>query len=1007
MSGYYRRSDHSYGSSHRQYQYQQQRQRGNQNNSSGRYNQDEYNGYGDGYYENHGYSGNYSSGNNYRSNYNSEFRHSKSFRFDKTFNTLPREPIQSPYDRPKPTLRYDTESLKSKYHYFDPIARKLVNTAEMSNWRTSNELPIGGYILVHENHNGQQKSIMREIKYNSDCKDPRMETVRNSTPRRKCPSILKPIPPVSYDQYSIGPIPPSEIVIYPISNVTTVPDLSIKNYFGAFGEISHFETFNDPNSALSLHIFLIRYTSSEGKPKIAIKAANMAVQRHEGKSCFIMGCNFKVVLNKDDLVKKIISNFVDDNLKKVKDAANELRLKQELVGKQNNLSTSKVNSFQERKIPPDLINVINKRPVLFVPKTFTSIHGFRVEDFKIRLNKYRWARILDHSTGIYIVFNDLTHARSCLTTESRIMTLISRTRNTPIEIRLKLISSEPESIRTLEHTSNIKTDLAFPTEPAVKIYTDSNELIEATLKIIIQDLETALDIDIRRKLIGPVVFDGLNSANYPELLEKKEIKDREKQELKKAIDTKKKLSGNNDLGLFDLYGGYVKSKTRKRRASNDIDSSNNRKRRSSVENKPTAHLLDEDTISKESTPVEFFYPLLKESDYYEVPSDESSSEMDEDIENTSQEQEPDISKEITPRNPEVLTDSIISSKYAPTMTEYPEPLFQCYPWETEESLSFKQLQDLFKDQEDVELFKNILDYQSSEMPSVQHDLVEYAIWLDRKNHININEIINIQLELNEIQFDPTLETEDKSFKAAGYKKVFDNLKSSYLPHRRRLHQPLNTVNHHNELIEKQRNIPNEDSEKNDFVEANTRDISSSRVNRALNRRFQQDVEAQKAVIGSESELLTLNQLNKRKKPVTFARSAIHNWGLYALQPIAAKEMIIEYVGERMRQPVAEMRELRYLKNGIGSSYLFRVDENTVIDATKRGGIARFINHCCDPSCTAKIIKVGGMKRIVIYALKDIAANEELTYDYKFEREMDDKERLICLCGSTNCKGFLN
>ena len=34
----------------------------------------------------------------------------------------------------------------------------------------------------------------------------------------------------------------------------------------------------------------------------------------------------------------------------------------------------------------------------------------------------------------------------------------------------------------------------------------------------------------------------------------------------------------------------------------------------------------------------------------------------------------------------------------------------------------------------------------------------------------------------------------------------------------------------------------------------------------------------------------------------------------------------------------------------------------------------------------KIIKVEGKKRIVIYALRDIEANEELTYDYKFERK---------------------
>jgi hypothetical protein len=39
----------------------------------------------------------------------------------------------------------------------------------------------------------------------------------------------------------------------------------------------------------------------------------------------------------------------------------------------------------------------------------------------------------------------------------------------------------------------------------------------------------------------------------------------------------------------------------------------------------------------------------------------------------------------------------------------------------------------------------------------------------------------------------------------------------------------------------------------------------------------------------------------------------------------------------------------YEKLGIGSSYLFRIDDENVIDATKMGGLARFINHCCDVS----------------------------------------------------------
>ncbi|KAI9744304.1 MAG: histone methyltransferase set1 [Claussenomyces sp. TS43310] len=182
---------------------------------------------------------------------------------------------------------------------------------------------------------------------------------------------------------------------------------------------------------------------------------------------------------------------------------------------------------------------------------------------------------------------------------------------------------------------------------------------------------------------------------------------------------------------------------------------------------------------------------------------------------------------------------------------------------------------------------------------------------------------------------------------------------------------------------------------------------NSRANRVNNRRFVADLNDQKKTLGGEADALRFNQLKKRKKPVKFARSAIHNWGLYAMENIPMNDMIIEYVGEKVRQQVADIRENRYLKSGIGSSYLFRIDENTVIDATKKGGIARFINHSCMPNCTAKIIKVEGSRRIVIYALRDIAQNEELTYDYKFEREIGSTDRIPCLCGTTACKGFLN
>ncbi|KAI5101974.1 histone-lysine N-methyltransferase SETD1A isoform X1 [Silurus meridionalis] len=90
----------------------------------------------------------------------------------------------------------------------------------------------------------------------------------------------------------------------------------------------------------------------------------------------------------------------------------------------------------------------------------------------------------------------------------------------------------------------------------------------------------------------------------------------------------------------------------------------------------------------------------------------------------------------------------------------------------------------------------------------------------------------------------------------------------------------------------------------------------------------------------------------RKKKLRFGRSRIHEWGLFAMEPIAADEMVIEYVGQNIRQMVADNREKHYAQEGIGSSYLFRVDHDTIIDATKCGNLARFINHCCTSPCTA-------------------------------------------------------
>ncbi|KAL7797436.1 hypothetical protein V8C37DRAFT_369469 [Trichoderma ceciliae] len=239
----------------------------------------------------------------------------------------------------------------------------------------------------------------------------------------------------------------------------------------------------------------------------------------------------------------------------------------------------------------------------------------------------------------------------------------------------------------------------------------------------------------------------------------------------------------------------------------------------------------------------------------------------------------------------------------------------------------------------------------------------------------------------------------------GAKKILNSEKSKYLPH----HIKVQKAREEREANSKRtgRDATMAANEAAKLAAEKLIAKGNSRANRATNRRYVADLNDQKKTLGQDSDVFKFNQLKKRKKPVKFARSAIHNWGLYAMENINKDDMIIEYVGEEVRQQIAEIREKRYLKSGIGSSYLFRIDDNTVIDATKKGGIARFINHSCMPNCTAKIIKVEGSKRIVIYALRDIAMNEELTYDYKFEREIGSLDRIPCLCGTAACKGFLN
>lgn len=63
-------------------------------------------------------------------------------------------------------------------------------------------------------------------------------------------------------------------------------------------------------------------------------------------------------------------------------------------------------------------------------------------------------------------------------------------------------------------------------------------------------------------------------------------------------------------------------------------------------------------------------------------------------------------------------------------------------------------------------------------------------------------------------------------------------------------------------------------------------------------------------------------------------------------------MVVEYAGQVIRSVLCDKREKEYEAKGMGC-YMFRVDEQTVVDATVHGNAARFINHSCEVCCCAR------------------------------------------------------
>ena len=142
-----------------------------------------------------------------------------------------------------------------------------------------------------------------------------------------------------------------------------------------------------------------------------------------------------------------------------------------------------------------------------------------------------------------------------------------------------------------------------------------------------------------------------------------------------------------------------------------------------------------------------------------------------------------------------------------------------------------------------------------------------------------------------------------------------------------------------------------------------------------------------------------------KKWFRIGRSSIEGRGGFATRLVPRGTRIVEYTGERISH---EEADARYDDESMSRHHtlLFTVNRKVVVDAAVGGNEARFINHSCQPNCDIEIVR----GRIYIDARRDILPDEELSYDYAYERDENDDKRTeklyICRCGARLCRGTI-
>ena len=120
-----------------------------------------------------------------------------------------------------------------------------------------------------------------------------------------------------------------------------------------------------------------------------------------------------------------------------------------------------------------------------------------------------------------------------------------------------------------------------------------------------------------------------------------------------------------------------------------------------------------------------------------------------------------------------------------------------------------------------------------------------------------------------------------------------------------------------------------------------------------------------------------------------ARSKMHGYGLVALKDFKEGDMMADIEGVTWRE--GEWWD---------DTYTLRITDAVSFDMVDQ---TRWMNHSCTANAEIDLgLDENGEPWAKLYAWRDIAAGEEVTFDYEFPAEL----AVPCTCGSAQCRGWI-